>query len=160
MAPSIMDRADHLRFEPDRFFLAPTMGCGVVRDRAGRLIDRCVIETHGRWDHAAGAMHFDETYAFTDGRVDVLNWTFQPDPQGRMNGSEASIAAPVRGWCDGAEYCLRFRRPGPSPFDQASLTYDVRFTLMEPRTALKQVKFKLFGLTLALMTAVHRRAED
>jgi hypothetical protein len=148
-----------LRFEPDRFFLAPTAGSGVVRDRAGRLVDRCVIDTDGRWDHDDGAMHFDETYAFASGRVEVLNWSFRPDPQGRMNGSEASITTPVRAWMNGEEYHLRFKRHGPPPLDKVQLTYDVRFTLVEPRMAMKLVDLKLLGLTLVTLTAFHRHTQ-
>lgn len=147
-----------LRFEPDRFFLAPTSGFGVVRNRAGRLVDRCAIDSDGRWDHAAGAVHFDETYAFASGRVEVLNWSFRPDPQGRMSCSEAGATTPVRAWTDGEEYRLRFRRQGLPPFGGFQLTYDVRFTLMDPLLAMKQVDLKRLGLTLITLTAFHRRA--
>jgi hypothetical protein len=146
-----------LRFQPDQFFLAPTRGHGVVRNRGGRLIGRCAIVTEGRWDHAIGATLFDETYAFDDGRVEVLNWTFRPDPQGRMIGREASVKSPVRPWFEGDDYRLRFQRPGAPPLDRVNLTYDARFTLMEPRMALKSVRLKLFGFTVAIMTAFHRR---
>ena len=49
-------------------------------------------------------------------------------------------------------------RAGPAPHDKVALTYDVRFTLMEPRIALKVVRLKLFGLTVGEMTAIHRQA--
>ena len=153
-APSGSER---YRFQPDRFFLDRTRGRGVVRDFTGRLVEGCVIETHGRWDHAIGAMHFAEVFSYDDGRVDTLNWTFAPDPQGRMVASEASLAAPVVGWSEGGDYRLRFKRGDARLPVGLRLTYDVRFSLMEPDLALKVVQLRLFGLPLAAMTAFHRR---
>jgi hypothetical protein len=37
------------------------------------------------------------------------------------------------------------------------MTYDVRFTLLEPDLALKIARLRLFGITLGVMTAFHRR---
>jgi len=147
-------------FQPDRFFLDRTRGRGVVRDFTGRLIESCLIETHGRWDHAIGAMHFDEVFTYDDGRLDTLNWTFAPDPQGRMIASEASVAAPVAGWSEADAYRLRFKRADPRLPAQLRLTYDVRFSLMEPDLALKRVRLRLFGWPVAAMTAFHRRARS
>jgi len=148
---------DELAFRPDHFFLAPTTGRGVVRDRFGRIIDRCEIATEGRWDHNYGALHFDETYSYQNGRTETLNWAFGPDAQGRMTATEASVTSPVRGWCDGEDYRLRFKRQGAPPLDKAQMLYDVRFTLMRPDMALKIAKLKLFGVTLGVMTAYHLR---
>lgn len=147
-------------FEPDRFFLDRTYGRGVVRDFTGRLIEGCVIDTYGRWDHTIGAMHFDEVFTYDDGRTDTLNWTFAPDPQGRMVASEASLAAPVSGWSDGADYRLRFKRADPRLPPALRLTYDVCFTPLEDDLALKLVRLRLFGLLVATMTAFHRRVGD
>jgi hypothetical protein len=146
-------------FEPDRFFLSRTTGHGVVRDLGGRLIGRCAITTLGVWDHDYGALHFDETFVYEDGRTDILNWTFAPDAQGRMSASEPSITAPVRGWADGEDYRLRFKRRGGPGTGRLVLTYDVRFTLMQPDLALKRARLKLFGVTLGEMTAFHRRLD-
>jgi len=146
-----------LAFRPDHFFLAPTQGRGIVRDRFGRMIDRCEVLTQGRWDHNHGALHFDETFTYETGRVETLNWAFGPDAQGRMSASEASVTSPVRGWADGQDYRLRFKRPGAPPLDKAQMLYDVQFTLMEPQMAMKTAKLKLFGVTLGVMVAYHRR---
>ena len=148
---------DDLVFRPDHYFLAPTAGRGVVRDRFGRIIDRCEVTTQGRWDHSRGALQFDETFSYQNGRSETLNWTFGPDAQGRMSASEASVTSPVRGWPDGQDYCLRFKRLGAPPMDKANLLYDVRFTRLDIDTALKTVRLKLFGLTIGVMTAYHRR---
>jgi hypothetical protein len=157
MADTPPNSIDRLVFLPDHFFLSPTRGRGVVRDFTGRLIDRCTIETAGRWDHNFGALHFDEAYSYDSGRIDVLNWAFAPDAQGRMSASEATIASPVRGWSEGGDYRLRFKRHGEPPLDKVFLTFDVRFTLMEADLALKIVRLKLFGVTLGTMNAYHRR---
>jgi hypothetical protein len=147
-------------FQPDHFFLARTEGRGIVRDLTGRLIDRCAITTVGRWDHDYGALRFDETYVYdTDGATDVLNWTFGPDAQGRMSASEAGIKARVRGWADGPDYRLRFQRRGGPRGEKLNLTYHVRFSLMAPDLALKVAQIKLLGLTIATMTAFHRRLD-
>jgi hypothetical protein len=146
-------------FQPDHFFLSRTEGCGLVRDLTGRLIDRCAISTLGVWDHGYGALRFDETFTYQDGAVDVLHWTFAPDAQGRMSASEPSVAAPVRGWNSGLDYCLRFKRRGGVRGGPLTLAYHTRFTLMQPDLALKFVRIKLFGLTLGEMTAFHRRVD-
>ena len=148
---------DELAFRPDHFFLGPTTGWGLVRDGFGRLTDRCAIVTEGRWDHNFGALHFDETFTFDSGRSETLNWAFAPDAQGRMSASEASVVSKVKTWTEGRDYRMRFRRAGPPPHDKVTLTYDVRFTLMEPRMALKVARLQLFGVTLGVMTAYHRQ---
>jgi hypothetical protein len=147
-------------FEPDRFFLGVTHGNGLVRDLSGRLIDRCEITTQGWWNHQFGAMHFDETFVYETGRTDILNWTFRPDPQARMIASEPTTAGPVQGWLDGEDYRLRFRRRGEPPLASVYLTYDVRFTPMSPEAVLKIARLKLFGVTLGVMTAFHRRLDS
>jgi hypothetical protein len=157
MTASAAPRAEQAPFAPDRFFLDSTKGRGVVRDVTGRLIDSCAVTTEGRWDHSVGALHFDEVFTYDTGRVDTLNWAFAPDPQGRMVASERSLSEPVRGWSDGSDYRLRFRRADPSRPGAPRFTYDVRFTLMESDLALKSVRLRLFGLTVATMTAFHRR---
>lgn len=146
-------------FQPEQFFLTRTEGAGVVRDFTGRLLRRCVISTAGRWDHQYGAMHFDETFAFDDGRIDTLNWTFSHDAQGRVVASEPSVTTKVRGWTEGADYRLRFKRPAEAPLSGIDATYDVRFTLLEPTVALKVTRLKLLGVTLGVMTAYHRQIE-
>ena len=149
---------DELAFRPDVFFLAPTRGRGVVRDRFGRLLDRCEITTEGRWDHNHGALRFDEVFDYESGRSETLSWAFGPDAQGRLAATEASVTSPVRGRADGQDYCLTFKRRGaPPPLQKTEMVYEARFTLMEPDTALKSVKLKLFGITLGLMVAYHRR---
>jgi hypothetical protein len=149
--------APETAFQPDHFFLSRTQGRGVVRSPTGRVLDRCAITTHGAWDHDYGALHFDETFAFDSGDVDVLHWTFAPDSRGRMSASEASVVAPVVGWTDGLDYRLRFKRRGATRVNRLQLVYDVRFTLMADDLALKVARLKLFGFTVAEMTAFHRR---
>src|ERR1700753_3382862 len=97
---------------PYHFSLSRTEGRGVVRDLTGRLVDRCSIVTAGSWDHDHGALSFDETYPYDDGQGDVLRLRVAPDAQGRMSASEATITAPVRGWSEGLDYRLRFKRVG------------------------------------------------
>jgi len=154
-----MDKAvfNDLVFKPDHFFLGPTKGIGLVRDGFGRLIDRCAIATEGRWDHNYGALHFDETFTYDTGRVETLNWAFAPDAQGRMSATEASVTSRPRTWYDGRDYRLRFHRAGPPPADKAQMLYDVTFTLLEPRMALKVARLKLLGVTVGTMTAYHRQ---
>lgn len=146
-------------FQPDLFFLSRTEGRGLVRDLTGRLIDRCTITTLGVWDHDYGALRFDETFVYDSGLRDVLNWTIAPDAQGRMSASEAHVTARVHGWTRGLDYHLRFKRRGGPRAERLTLTYHVRFTLMQPDLALKVVRLSLFGLTLGEMTAFHRRID-
>ena len=161
MPPSMIsvptEPEDPLAFRPDHFFLAPTRGGGVVRDPFGRIIDRCEVTTEGRWDHNRGALNFDETFTYENGRTDTLSWTFGPDPQGRLSATEAGVTSKVRGWADGQDYRVKFKRCGVAPLDKAQLLYDARFTLVAPDTAFKTVRLKLFGFTLGVMSAYHRR---
>jgi len=122
MPAHAQDGPQRLSFEPDRFFLSRTRGYGVVRDRRGRFVEGCQIDTQGRWDHATGGMHFDETFTYDDGRTDSLSWSFAPDPQGRMVASEAGLAGAVVGWRDGADYRLRFKRGDPRLIQGLRLT--------------------------------------
>lgn len=151
--------APQAAFLPDHFFLSRTEGRGVVRAPGGRVIDRCAITTYGAWDHDYGALHFDETFAFASGSMDVLHWTFGPDAKGRMSASESSVTEPVRGWTEGLDYRLRFKRKGAGGPARLKLVYDVRFTLMADDLALKIARLKLFGLTVAEMVAFHRRLD-
>jgi hypothetical protein len=149
---------DRLVFQPDHFFLSETAGRGLVRDLGGRVIDRCRIDTAGRWDHQFGAMHLDETFTYDSGRIDTLNWAYAPDAQGRMAASEISVVGPVRAWHEDGDYRLRFRRAGTPPVPSLTLTFDTRFSLMEPGLAMKFVRVQLFGVPLGTMTAFHRQA--
>jgi hypothetical protein len=157
-----MDKAvfDDLVFRPDIFFLGPTQGWGLVRDGFGRLIDRCAIATEGRWDHNFGALHFDESFTYDSGHVETLNWSFAPDPQGRMSAAEPSVLGRPRAWYEGRDYRLQFRRLGPPPVEKARLLYDVTFTLLQPNMALKSARLKLFGVTVGSLTAYHRQVRE
>ena len=146
-------------FQPDLFFLSRTEGRGLVRDLTGKLIDRCTITTLGVWEHDYGALRFDETFVYDSGVRDTLNWTFAPDAQGRMSASEANVTGPVQGWIRGLDYHLRFKRRGGPRAERLTLTYNVRFTLMQPDLALKVVRLTLLGITLGEMTAFHRRID-
>lgn len=151
--------ASQAAFQPDHFFLSRTEGRGVVRGPGGRVIDHCAVTTHGAWDHGYGALHFDETFTFASGPVDVLHWTFGPDRSGRMSASEASVTAPVRGWTDGLDYRMRFKRKGSGGAARLTLLYDVRFVLMADDLAMKIARLKLMGVTVAEMIAFHRRLD-
>lgn len=146
-------------FVPDRFFLGRTHGHGVLRTASGRLIDTCRIVTDSRWDHTRGALEFDETLTFGSGRSETLNWDYAPDPQGRMVASEPSVEGQVREWTEGSAYRLRFRRYDPSR-RTPRFTHDVRLSLMDEDLALRQVRFRLFGFTVATMVAFHRQERD
>ena len=150
---------DQLTFRPDSFFLIPTNGSGRICDAWGRELDRCNIATEAHWDHQVGALHFDEVFTYDSGRVDTLNWVMRPDPQGRMQTSEASVSQ-IRVWMDGPDYRMRFVRVGPPPFQRGEFLHDVRFSLVERGRAQKCARMKWLGVTLATMNAEHRHAEE
>ena len=145
------------RFEPERFFSRPTKGRGLVQDFYGRVVDRCEVTTRGWWDHRVGAMLFDETLAFDDGRTESQNWTFRPDPQGTVTATEPTNAGPGRAWADGESYRMRFRRLERSRLGAFSVTYDVRLSMETADTVRQVTRAKMFGVTVGMMTAVHRR---
>ena len=146
-------------FEPERFFLGKTHGAGIVRDFSGKLIERCIISTQGWGSRQLGAMHFDETFTYDSGRTEILNWSFVPDAEGELIASEPTTIGQVQAWPDGDDYRLRFRRRGEPPLPSIPVTYDVRFSIMSPDTVLKAARLKLFGVTLGMMTAFHRRLD-
>jgi hypothetical protein len=150
---------ESVTFAPEEFFLGSTQGGGLVRDFAGRLIDRCQISTQGWWDDKREAMYFDETFVYESGRVDIMNWTVAPDADGSMVAALAGAPAPVRAWIDGGDYRIRFRRRGETPLPSIYLTFDTRFSVMAPDSVLKVARVKLYGFTLGVLTAFQRKLE-
>jgi hypothetical protein len=143
-------------FEPETFFVGRTIGGGEIRAPGGRLLKRCVIETEGRREtglHGAG-MHFEETFNFDDGTSDVLHWMLSRTG-GRFHASEPTMIGRPRITLDGPTWRIRFKRLG-GPLGLA-LTYDAVFTWVASDMVVKRTSLKLFGLTVARLTAFHRR---
>lgn len=145
-------------FRPETFFVGRTRGGGVVRDPFGRIIRRCAIVTDGSRREAYGAIHFDETFTYDDGEVDVWRWAMTPGRDGRYMAAEAQAGAGIAGRSDGEDYVLSFRRPVGRARGVMSPGFSTRFSLMAPDLALKTVKISLWGAPLGTLTAVHRRA--
>lgn len=142
------------RFAPETFFIGRSIGAGDVRAPGGKLLKRCLIETEGRQAPGQSGMHFDETYSFDDGSTDVLHWMLsgsEPD----LRASEPSIIGEARTRLDGPSWRIRFKRLG-GPMG-LSLTYDATFTWVSSDMVIKRTNLKLFGVTVAKLTAFHRR---
>ena len=139
------------------FFLGRTEGFGVVRDPFGRVIRRCQVVTDGQFNRGYSAIHFDETFSYDDGEVDVWRWAMSKGRDGQYAAAEATVGAGITGRRLGDDYALTFkRRMAKSPMRP---TFNTRFTQMGPLTALKQAKVSLLGVPMASMTVVHRRSE-
>lgn len=145
-------------FRPDLFFIGRTAGSGEIRSASGKLLKRCRILTLGVPDANFGAMHFDETYLFDDGEVDTLHWAVVRNDAEELSATEISVVGRPVMKLDGPTWRIRFKRVGQGPAGLA-LTYDAVFTAIEPEVVLKRTAVKLFGVTLAVLTAFHRRVE-
>lgn len=137
--------------------LGRTEGWGVVRDAFGRLRRRCRISTEGRWSDAYGAIHFDETYSYDDGEIDVWRWAMAPAGDGRYVGAEASVGSGISGQIVGGEYVIAFNRSLPRRPDWLRPRFNSRFCQVGETTALKIARISLLGAPLGVLTAVHEK---
>ena len=144
-------------FRPEVFFLGRTEGGGVVRNALGRIIRRCVISTQGEYSPTYGAIHFDETFTYDNGEVDIWRWAMTPGRDGRYVAAEATVGSGIAAETRGLDCHLTFRRRVGGSGRLMAPRYATRFTLLSPDVALKRARVSLFGFPLAEMTATHRR---
>ena len=144
-----------LTFLPESFFLGRTEGLGLVRELGGRQ-RRCRVTTVGTADSAYDAIQFEETFAYEDGETDVWRWAMARGTDGRYVGSEALAGPGLIGRIERGDYVIHFSRP-VRPGAPVQARYRSRFTLLDPRTALKQVQVSMLGLPVGTMTAYHNR---
>lgn len=128
-----------------------------MRDPFGRVVRRCAIVTSGAPHAAYGAIHFDETFTYDDGEVDVWRWALTCGADGRYVAAEAAAGSGIVGARAGDDYVLSFRRPVGRARGLTAPTFSTRLTLLAPDLALKAVKITLFGAPIGAMTAIHRR---
>jgi|SRR5579872_6329144 len=152
--------AGELVFRPEVFFLGRTEGAGVVRDPIGRVVRRCAVTTEGVFSPAYRAIHFDETFAYDDGEVDVWRWAMTAGADGRYVAAEAMAGAGIVGERRGGDYLLSFRRPVGKAQGWLSPRFSTRFTMLSPDLALKRANVSLAFLPVGTLTAVHRRVES
>lgn len=148
--------AEHL-FRPEIFFLGRTEGSGVLRPLFGGATRHCSITTSGERRAAYGALSLEETFAFTDGEVDIWRWVISASGDGKYIASEQSAGSGIAGHHAGNDYVINFHRPlgvGKGPLSPG---YRTRFTLLAPDLALKQVRVSVLGAPVATFTGVHRR---
>jgi hypothetical protein len=141
-------------FEPEAFFVGRTIGGGEIRAPGGRLLKRCVIETDGRRESGQRGMHFDETYSFDDGGTDTLHWMLSGSG-GDFHAAEPTMVGKPKIELRGPTWRIRFKRLG-GPLGM-TLTYDATFTWVASDMVIKRTNLKLFGITVARLTAFHRR---
>ncbi|MFI4933366.1 MAG: DUF3833 family protein [Caulobacterales bacterium] len=146
-----------MAFLPEVFFLGHTQGAGVVRDPFGRVVRRCQVSTEGVFSPTYGAIHFDETFVYDDGEVDVWRWAMTAGRDGRYVAAEVLAGAGITGERRGGDYLISFRRPVGKATGPLAPRFATRFTLLAEDLALKTAKVSLFGLPLGVLTAVHRR---
>ena len=145
---------------PEVFFLGRTEGAGVVRNPFGGIVRRCAVTTEGVFSPAYRAIHFDETFAYDDGEVDVWRWAMTAGADGRYVAAEAMAGAGIVGERRGGDYLISFRRPVGKAQGWLAPRFSTRFTLLSPELALKRAKVSLAGLPVGTLTAVHRRVES
>ncbi|HUZ14179.1 MAG TPA: DUF3833 family protein [Caulobacteraceae bacterium] len=153
-------RSRTLVFRPEVFFLGRTEGAGVLRDAFGRVLRRCSIVTDGVFSPAYGALHFDETYSYEDGEVDVWRWAMTAGADGRYMAAEALAGTGIVGERRGGDYLVSFRRPLGRSRGLIWPRFATRFTLLAPEIALKQARVSIAGFPAGALTAVHRKVES
>jgi len=147
------------RFRPEVFFLGRTEGAGIVRDPLGRVTRRCEIITEGSSHPAYEAIHFDETFTYDDGEVDVWRWAMTRGADDQYLAAEATAGSRIVGRRIGDDYALSFHRDFGRARGIAAPRFFTRFTLLQPDLALKSVRMSVLGLPVGFMTAVHRRLD-
>jgi hypothetical protein len=143
-------------FRPEQFFLGRTRGWGVVRSLDGRR-RRCGIVTQGVLDETYQAVHFDEIFTYDDGKVDEWRWAMTRQRDGRYVAAEAMAGAGILGRHDKDDYVLSFTRPLRPEGGFPTPRYHTRFTLLNPRAALKHTRVTVLGFPVGSMTAYHER---
>ncbi len=146
-----------LAFRPEVFFLGRTEGAAVVRDMFGRVQRRCQVVTEGARHGGYSAVHFDETFTYDDGQVDVWRWALTVGSDGRYIAAEALAGSGMTGHRAGEDYVIAFNRPTGAARGLAAPRFVARFTLLAPEIALMRVRFGILGLPVGEMDAVHRR---
>jgi hypothetical protein len=144
-------------FLPEHFFLGRTRGWGVVSSFGRQR--RCEVTTAGRLDDLYNALHFDETFVYSDGAVEEWRWAMTRGRDGRYVAAEAMAGAGIVGRHERGDYVLAFRRPLKPEGGFPTPSYRTRFTLLSPRVALKRVRVSVLGLPVASMTAYHERLD-
>jgi hypothetical protein len=104
-------------------------------------------------------MHFDETYLFDDGEIDRMHWAIVREADGALSANEVTVVGQPVMRMHGPIWRIRFKRIGRPETRGLAFTYDAVFTAIEPDVVLKRTSLKLFGVTLAVLTAFHRRIE-
>lgn len=145
-------------FRPEHFFLGQTRGWGVVRSIDGKQ-NRLEVTTQGRLEETYQSLHFDETFAYDDGRVEEWRWAMTRGSDGRYVAAEQLAGAGIVGRHEKGDYVLNFRRPLRPEGGFPTPSYRTAFTLVNPRLALKRVKVTILGLPVAEMTAFHERVD-
>lgn len=143
-------------FRPEQFFLGRTRGWGVVRSLDGRS-RRCEVVTEGRLDETYQSLHFDEIFTYDDGGVDEWRWAMTRQRDGRYVAAEALAGAGILGRHDKDDYVLSFTRPLKPEGGFPTPRYNTRFTLLNPRVALKRTRVTILGLPVGSLTAFHER---
>jgi len=149
-----------LPFRPEVFFLGRTEGAGVTRDVLDRVVRRFTITTTGVFDPAHRAIHFDETFAYDDGEVELWRWVMAPGRGGRYVAAEARAGAGIAGERRGPDYLISFRRPHGKARGLLAPHFSARFTLLAPDIALRRANVSLLGVPVGALHAVHRRLEN
>jgi hypothetical protein len=149
--------ARDVRFRPEVFFLGRTEGAGVVRNPLGAVVRRCAIVTEGSLHEAYDAIHFDETFTYEDGEIDVWRWAMTCSGGDEYLAAEAKAGSRIVGRRAGDDYVLSFQREAGRAKGALAPRFFTRFTLLSPDVALKSAKVSILGVPVGLMTAVHRR---
>ncbi len=162
-APKALDmnldvrRLNDMTCRPERFFLGRCGGSGVVRSVFGRLLRRFTVSTTGTVETGYGAVQVVHTFVFDNGDIEIMKWLVtEGEASGYMFYDDHSGGG-LTVHRIGEDFHYHFHaalRGCPRPL---KARFDGRMTLLAPESLMVVVRVSLFGIPLAVMTAVHRR---
>jgi len=145
-------------FRPDAFFLKPWRGWGVVRDAAGRTIDRYEARGHGRSGSRSAAA--EQVYTFESGRVTAVEWDILSDDEDHYYARDLKSGVEARGRNLGKDFRWSFEAPAPGllgRFFKARTTST--FTLATPTTAFSFAETRRLGRLLVTYTTFYEQLD-
>jgi hypothetical protein len=148
-------------FRPETYFPGRSEGWGVMQDRFGNLLRQFRIEAYGEWNADDQVLSLHETYTFTDGQVDRLEWQMRPVGGDRYEGTEPRLEGVAEGVRAGNTFHWRYVRRVPQQDGrERTLFFDDWFWLQDDRVLIVRASVRRFRIELATLSVFYRKLDD
>jgi hypothetical protein len=145
-------------FLPEEFFNGRLEGWGVLESLIGGLQKRATISAEGKWDAAAQAVRFTETYRFDDGHVDTLQWTIRKLGPGQYSGAEPRLDGEAAGEQAGCAFHWQYTRETPQKDGSTTkLNFDDWFYRIDDNACMVRGSAGRAGLPFATAHVTYRK---